>query len=97
MNAWPSPQLDEAAARALAVVTLVATGRPGDEELASDLVTEATGRAGGAEELIGGFVSLCATLVVMLEFEAHLPPPQALREAGRLIAEAGVEPRHLTT
>jgi hypothetical protein len=95
VRAWRRPELDGAAAEALAVLTLYATGKGDDTQLASRLLDDVVARRGGTEELVGGLISVCATLLVMLDFEAGIAPAEALRQAGRLVAEAGVEPRPL--
>jgi hypothetical protein len=87
MAAWRGPELDAAAAEALAVVTLYATGRPEDSDLAGRLLDGTT-----AEDAVRGLVSVCSTLLVMLEFETGQRPAASLAAAGRLIAQATLQP-----
>jgi hypothetical protein len=82
------PALDDAAAEALAVVTLLTTGEDRDVERAGHLVEEALAHPSGGERLLNGLSSVCATLLVLLEFHGALTIDEALGEVGRLIAGA---------
>jgi hypothetical protein len=84
------PELDDAAAEALAVVTLLTVGDERDTERAGYLIEELLGAPGGPLRLVNGLSSVCATLLVLLEFRGALSPPEALREVGRLIAQASI-------
>ncbi|HZP15768.1 MAG TPA: hypothetical protein VFA96_08095 [Nocardioides sp.] len=83
-HAWRAPSVDARMADALAVVTLYASPRPGDPERAEALLDELTARS--TEDVIGGLVSVAASLLVLLEFEATMPAPEALARLGELIA-----------
>ncbi len=85
-----APVLDSAAAEALAVVTLITTGEDGDVERAGRLVVEVLEAVGGAERLVNGLSSVCAALLVLLEFHGAVRLEEALSEVGRLIAQASV-------
>ena len=71
-------------ADALAVVTLYASGRPGDPDRAEALLDELT--AQNSAGVVGGLVSVAAALLVVLEFEASISPADALARLGELIA-----------
>jgi hypothetical protein len=85
-----APQLDAAAAEALALVTLLTTGAPSDVDRASCLVEESLGAPDGAQRLVNGLSSVCAALLVLLEFHGTLAVDDALHEVGRLIAQASL-------
>jgi hypothetical protein len=84
------PELDDAAAEALAVVTLLTTGDARDVERAGHMIDEAMAAPNGPERLVNGLSSLCAALLVLLEFHGALTVDNALREVGRLIAQASL-------
>jgi hypothetical protein len=85
---WGTPELDEAAAHALSVLTLYTSGQADDAALASRLLDDFTQSPQGVADIVRGLVSVSATLLVILEFEAGISPPEGLREAGRLVASA---------
>jgi hypothetical protein len=89
-SAARAPELDDASAEALAVLTLLTTGDPRDVERAGLLVDEAFGRAGGAQRLVDGLSAVSAALLVLLEFHGACPVEEGLREVGRLIAQASM-------
>jgi hypothetical protein len=64
----------------------------GDLERAEALLDELAARS--TEHVIGGLVSVAASLLVLLEFEASMPAPEALGRLGELIAynEAATQP-----
>jgi hypothetical protein len=82
------PQFDTAAGEAHAVVTLLATGEPGDVQMASRVLNEMMATPGGEWRAARGLSSVCAGLLALLEFYGRVPPERGLRELGRLIAEA---------
>ena len=84
------PQLDAAAAGALAVVTLLTSGDDGDLDRAGTLITELLAEPDGPNHLVSGLSSVCATLLVLLEFHGALGLDDALGQVGRLIAQASV-------
>jgi hypothetical protein len=83
-----APELDAAAAEALAVVTLLTTGDDRDLERAGRIVEEVLALPDGGLRLVNGLSSVCATLLVLLEFHGVLKIGEGLREVGRLIAQA---------
>ncbi|HZQ57839.1 MAG TPA: hypothetical protein VFA84_07385 [Acidimicrobiales bacterium] len=83
-----APELDGAAAEALAVLTLLTTGDARDIERAGHLVDEAFERPGGPRRLVHGLSSVSAALLVLLEFHGACPVEEGLRRVGRLIAQA---------
>jgi len=85
-------ELDSAAAEALAVVTLYASGRAADAELASRLLDQVAIDRQGAARVIGGLVSTCAALLALHEYQTGVQPHEALREVGRLVAQAAYAP-----
>jgi hypothetical protein len=89
---WRGPALDEAAAKMLAVTTLYASGEPADAELAARMLDEIMATDGGDVDAVAGLVSVCASLLVLLEFEASIPPGDALRRVGALMAYAESHP-----
>jgi hypothetical protein len=78
---------DDAAADALAVLTLLTTGHPDDTALAAT-VLNMVAPPGEDHRLVMGMSSVCAGLLALLEFYGHLRPSDALRELGRIVAEA---------
>ena len=86
---WRTPQLDASAADALAVVTLYASSEPSHAELARHLLDELTQGPEGAAPVVGGLVSVCSALLVLLEYEAGIDSASALDRIGRLLARAG--------
>lgn len=89
---WRTPALDGAAAKMLAVTTLYTTGQPDDAELAAAILDEITAAEGGDVDAVAGLVSVCASLLVLLEFEASIPTADALRRVGELMAYAEAHP-----
>ena len=83
-----APELDGAAAEALAVLTLLTTGDARDVERAGQLVDESFERPGGPQRLVHGLSSVSAALLVLLEFHGACPVEEGLRQVGRLIAHA---------
>jgi hypothetical protein len=81
-----SPALDDAAARALAVVTLFATGADADAVLAERLLDELATQDGSA--LARGLVSVAAALLVLHEYETGSLPHQSLQAVGQMVAYA---------
>ena len=84
------PRLDAAAADALAVVTLLTSGDAGDLDRAGAIITELLAEPDGPNHLVSGLSSVCATLLVLLEFHGVLGLNDALGQVGRLIAQASV-------
>ncbi len=83
------PCFDEAAAEALAVLTLLATGDEQDGRDAERIVRDLLAVPGGERRVAHGLTSVCAGLLALLEFFGGVPPAEGLRELGRLIAQAG--------
>ena len=81
-----APAFDACAADALAVLTLLVTGDPGDLELAGTLVDDLLGSPDGGRRLVHGLSSVSAGLVALLEFFGGLTPTESVQELGRLIA-----------
>ena len=92
MTRWRTPELDEAAARALAVVTLYAAGTEIDTARASRLLDELSASPDGVSALVGGLVSVCESLLVLLEFDTSAPSNISLHRLGQLIAQASFSP-----
>ncbi|MHB8464066.1 MAG: hypothetical protein ACYDH6_01940 [Acidimicrobiales bacterium] len=88
---WRTPELDAAAAEMLGVVTLYASGEPRDVALAADILDEVASKVGADARVVGGLVSVCAALLVVLEFDAGIPRSEALRRVGELIAYAQLD------
>jgi hypothetical protein len=85
-----APELDAAAAEALALVTLLTAASPSDLNCASAIVDEALAAPEGTQRLINGLSSVAATLLVLLEFHGGLGLHDALGEVGRLVAQASL-------
>jgi hypothetical protein len=85
----PAPTLDEGAAEALAVLTLLVVGGPRDGEFAAKLVDERTADPEGQWRMLHGTLSLSAALLALLDFYGGVSPEEGLRELGRIIAQAG--------
>jgi hypothetical protein len=85
-----APELDAAAAEALAVVTLLTTGNDHDVDRAGHIVEEILALPGGGQRLANGLSSVCAALLVLLEFHGAFTIDEGLREVGRLIVQASV-------
>jgi hypothetical protein len=83
-----TPELDSAAAEALALVTLYASGVPDDAELAGRLVAELLRDPDGASRIVRGLVSACAALLALHEHQTGTGPERTLQQLGRLIAQA---------
>ncbi|HEX9530169.1 MAG TPA: hypothetical protein VF954_03455 [Acidimicrobiales bacterium] len=79
---------DEDAAEAVAVMTLLSSGRPEDQALGASLLADLLARPNGAERAGRGLASVAGGLLALLEFYGGVPPAEALRELGRLVAEA---------
>jgi hypothetical protein len=94
VTTWRTPELDDAAARALAVVTLYASGADADAALAARLLEQLTAEPDGVAAVVGGLVSVCSGLLVLLEYEAGCAPEGSLQQLGRLVAEATVYAEH---
>src|SRR5260370_17368529 len=92
MTHWRTPELDEAAARALAVVTLYAAGTDIDTARASRLLDEFSTAPDGVSALVGGLVSVCESLLVLLEFDTSAPSDVSLHRLGQLIAQPSWSP-----
>ena len=80
--------LDAATAEALAVVTLYTSGRPADAELAARELDELVTDRQLSARMTGGLVAACAALLALHEYRTGTPPEEALRELGRLVAQA---------
>lgn len=80
---------DDAAADALAVLTLLTTGQPDDTALATT-VLNMVAPPGEDHRLVMGMSAVCAGLLALLDFYGHMQPSDALRELGRIVAEANV-------
>jgi hypothetical protein len=87
-HSWRRPELDAATAEALAVVTLYASGSEADAALAGRLLDELTAAPDGDTTVIGGLVSVCSALLVLLEYQGGPPPDLALHQVGQLISQA---------
>ncbi len=85
MPGWRTPELDDAAADALAVITLYAGGRSEDIDMASDLLDELVARPEGVEQLVGGLVSISGALLALLEHQAGIPTAEGLEQVGRIV------------
>jgi hypothetical protein len=83
-------ELDAAAADALAVVTLFTSGKLQDAHMAGRLVDELMADPGGDGRLARGLSSVCAGLLALLDLYGRVPPESALRELGRVIAQADI-------
>ncbi len=88
LHAWRRPELDAVSAEALAVVTLYASGSESDAALAGRLLDELTAAPDGDTRVIGGLVSVCSALLVLLEYQGGPPPDLALHQVGQLITRA---------
>jgi hypothetical protein len=93
MTGWRLPELDDAAADALAVLTLYVGGRPDDTGLAADLLDQLAAAPDGTERLVGGFVSVAGALLVLLEHRGGVPPAEALDHVGRLVLHVAQDGR----
>ena len=58
MTTWRSPDLDQASAEALCIVSLYSTGREVDSVLAAALLDEFTSTPDDVARIIGGLVSV---------------------------------------
>jgi hypothetical protein len=92
MPQWRTPELDDAAARALAVVTLYAAGTEQDAALAGRLLDQFVDQPDGVAALVGGLVSVCESLLVLLEFDTCTSPEVSLHRIGQLVAQASLMP-----
>ena len=92
MPQWRTPELDEAASQALAMVTLYASGHDGEAALASRLLDQLAGDSDGIASTVGGLVSVCSSLLVLLEFDTGAHPEESLARVGQLIAQASMAP-----
>jgi hypothetical protein len=93
VNRWRTPELDDAASDALAVLTLYAGGRSDDSALAADFLDELVAGPGGVERLVGGLVSVAGALLVLLEHDASISPDDALDRLGRLVLGVAADGR----
>jgi hypothetical protein len=84
---WRVPELDRAAADALAVLTLYVNGRPEDIALAGELLDELTAPPDGVERVIGGLVSVSAALLALLQHHGAVSPADGLDHLGRIVLE----------
>ena len=82
------PELDDAAAEALAAITLLTTGDARDAATAGDLLAELLAAPDGVDRVVHGLSSICAALLALLEFHDGAAPGDALKELGRIISEA---------
>lgn len=81
-------EFDQDTAHALAVVTLLTSGRVADVDLAGRLVDELLTADDGAQRMAQGMAAVSGGLLALLEFFASVPASHALAELGRAIAEA---------
>lgn len=84
---WSGPELDDDAAWAVALMTLCASGTPDDAAMAARMLDGFVAADGGRRG-IGGLAAVCATLLVLLEFETGATPEESLQRVGRLVAQA---------
>ena len=84
----PGPELDSAAAEALALVTLCVSGRSEDAELAGSLMAHDVGDPDAAARIVRGLISACAALLALHEYQTGAMPEQTLHELGGLVARA---------
>jgi hypothetical protein len=90
VTTWRSPDLDQASAEALSIVSLYSTGREADSVLAGALLDEFTGTPEEMARIIGGLVSVAAALLILHEYETSSPPEASLQKVGKLIATSMV-------
>ena len=88
MAKWSTPQLDESAADAVAVLALYVTGLPSDAALAAALLDELTCVPNGVARTIGGLASVCATLLALHEFDTGVAPEHQLQRAALAVNQA---------
>lgn len=92
MPQWRTPELDDAAGRALAIVTLYASGDQSDALLAARLLDQFTAEPNGSAAMVEGLVSVCSSMLVLLEFDTGAPPEASLARLGQLVAQAHLVP-----
>jgi hypothetical protein len=90
VTTWRTPDLDEASAEALSIVSLYSTGREADRALAGQLLDEFTRSPDDTARLIGGLVSVSAALLILYEYETATPIAASLQAVGQLIASSMV-------
>jgi len=90
---WRTPELDEAAAHALAVVTLLVAGTTADDALASELLDQIVAQPDGVAAVVGGLVTICSSLLVLLEHDTGALAEVSLHRLGRLVAHATLSPQ----
>lgn len=88
MTSWRTPELDDDAADAVALMALYTTGSTIDADLAAGLLDHLTRQRDGVTRTIGGLVSLCAALLALQEFDTGLAAGEALQRAALVIQEA---------
>lgn len=81
-------EFDQDTAEALAVVTLLASGRAGDVNLAQKVLDELLTAPDGARRVARGMASVSGGLLALNEFFSGVPASRALQELGRVIAQA---------
>lgn len=92
MPPWRTPELDDAASQALALVTLYASGTEKDATLAAHLLDQFIDERDGVAAVVGGLVSVCSSLLVLLEFDTAAPAEASLARVGKLVAQATLVP-----
>jgi hypothetical protein len=99
MIRWRTPELDESAADAVALVALYVAGAAEDASMASQLLDEMTAAPDGVSRTVGGLISLCSTLLALQEFDGGIAPEIGLRRAALAIqaARADAHPRPLSS
>ena len=85
---WGMLEFDQDAAEALGVVTLLATGRVEDADLAERMLDDLLAEPDGARRVVRGMASVSGGLLALLEFFGAVPASRSLGELGRAIANA---------
>jgi hypothetical protein len=88
MTEWRTPELNEDAAMAVAVMTLYLKGATEDVSLAGRLLDEMTAGPDGVARAVGGLASLCATLLALHEFDTGIAPDVVLERAALAVQQA---------
>ncbi|HSS09563.1 MAG TPA: hypothetical protein VLL25_06740 [Acidimicrobiales bacterium] len=81
-------ELDQTTAQAVAIMTLYVTAMPEDDRIATALLDDYLTEGRGVWPTIGGFESLCAVLLALLELETGVPPTSVLQRVGVMVASA---------